>query len=203
LGYVNGSMLYLTMMFETGIISILLIALSLSADCFAVALCGAISLKDIRRAQILRTGAAFGFAQAVMPLIGFFLGRAVVKFISGYDHWVVFGLLLVIGGRMLWEAFHEKEEGQGADITRGWLLLSMAFATSIDSLVVGLSFAFMEINIISSVLIIGAVAFLITTLGFYIGRQTGNLLGQRARILGGLILIGIGLRVLITHLSGS
>ena len=190
-------------MLETGILSILFIALSLSADCFAVALSGAISIKNLRRVQILRTGGAFGFAQAVMPLTGFLLGRAVVKFISGYDHWVVFGLLFIIGGRMLWEAFHEKEEGQGADITRGWLLISMAFATSIDSLAVGLSFAFMEINIVSSVLIIGVVAFLITILGFYVGRQAGNLIGQRARILGGLILIGIGIRVLVTHLVSA
>ena len=196
-------MVYLNTMLETGILSILFIALSLSADCFAVALSGAIALKNLRRVQILRTAGAFGIAQAVMPLTGFSLGRAVVKFISVYDHWVVFGLLLIIGGRMLWEAFHEKEEGQGDDITRGWLLISMAFVTSIDSLAVGLSFAFMEINIVSTVLIIGAVAFIITIIGFYIGRQAGNLLGQRARILGGLILIGIGLRVLVTHLSGA
>jgi putative Mn2+ efflux pump MntP len=190
-------------MSETGILSILLIALSLSADCFAVALGGAISLMKVRKIQIIRTASAFGVAQAVMPLIGFVVGRTVVKYIADYDHWVVFGLLLIIGGRMLWEAFHEKEEGQEADITRGWLLLSMAFATSIDSLAVGLSFAFLEINIISSVLIIGAVAFLITVMGFYVGRQASNLLGQRAKILGGLILIGIGIRVLVTHLLGG
>jgi manganese efflux pump family protein len=190
-------------MSETGILSILLIALSLSADCFAVALGGAISLTKVRKIQIIRTAGAFGVAQAVMPLIGFVVGRTVVKYIETYDHWVVFGLLLIIGGRMLWEAFHEKEEGQESDITRGWLLLSMAFATSIDSLAVGLSFAFLEINIISSVLIIGAVAFIVTVLGFYVGRQASNLLGQRAKILGGVILIGIGIRVLVTHLLGG
>jgi manganese efflux pump family protein len=196
-------MLYYKTMSETGIVSILLIALSLSADCFAVALSGAISLKQIRRIQILRTAGTFGVAQAVMPLIGFLLGRAVVKFITAYDHWVIFALLLVIGGRMLWEAWHEKEEGEGADITRGWLLLSMALATSLDSLAVGLSFAFMEINIGFAVLIIGLTAFLITLVGFYIGRRAGGLLGRRAKILGGLILIAIGIRVLVTHLVGG
>jgi putative Mn2+ efflux pump MntP len=187
-------------MSATGIISILLIALSLSADCFAVALGGAVSMKKLRRVQILRTAGAFGLAQAVMPLIGFGLGRAVVRFIGSYDHWVVFGLLLIIGGRMLWEAFHEKDEGEGADITRGWLLLSMTLATSIDSLAVGLSFAFLEINIGFSVVTIGIVAFLITILGFWIGRRVSGVLGQRAKILGGVILIGIGIKVLVEHL---
>ncbi len=189
-------------MSETGIVSIFLIALSLSADCFAVALSGAITIKNLSRNSILRAAAAFGLAQALMPLTGFYVGRSVVKFVDAYDHWVVFGLLLIIGGRMLWEAFHEKEGGRGGDITRGWLLLSMAFATSIDSLAVGLSFAFLQINIMSSVLIIGAVAFLITVLGFYFGRKAGLLLGQRAKILGGLVLIAIGIRVLVTHLLG-
>jgi manganese efflux pump family protein len=187
-------------MSETGIFSLLLIALSLSADCFAVALGGASGLRKIAWRGMLRTSAAFGFAQAIMPLIGFLVGRTVVRFISDYDHWVVFGLLLVIGGRMLWEAFHEKEEGTGADITRGWLLLSLAFATSIDSLAVGLSFAFMEINIVSAALIIGVVALAITMLGFYIGGKASEILGQRAKIMGGVILIGIGIRVLVEHL---
>jgi putative Mn2+ efflux pump MntP len=190
-------------MSETGILSIFLIALSLSADCFAVALSGAISLKHFHTTPILRTAGAFGIAQAIMPLIGFLVGRSVVKFISAYDHWVVFGLLLIIGGRMLWEAFHDKEESSGANITRGWLLLSMAVVTSIDSLAVGLSFAFMPINILTSVLIIGAIAFLVTILGFFIGRQAGSLLGQRSKILGGLILIGIGVRVLVSHLTAG
>ena len=171
-------------MSETGFLSILLIALSLSADCFAVALSGSISLKSFRPVQALRTAATFGIAQAIMPLIGYFVGREVVNFIATYDHWVVFGLLLIVGGRMLWEAFHEKEEGQGGDITRGWLLLSLAFATSIDALAVGLSFALLDVNIISAALIIGTVAFLITVLGFFIGRKAGHLLGQRAKILG-------------------
>jgi len=190
-------------MSETGFLSLFLIALSLSADCFAVALSGAIALKKFHVAQVLRTAAAFGIAQAAMPLIGFLVGRSVVKYISTYDHWVVFGLLLIIGGRMLWESWREKEEGGSADFTRGWLLLSLAFATSVDSLAVGLSFAFMEINIAPAVILIGVVAFGITVLGFYTGRKAGALLGKRAKIIGGLILIAIGIRVLVTHLLGE
>ena len=179
----------------------MLIALSLSADCFAVALCAAVSQRAINKLQALRTALAFGAAQAAMPTIGYFAGRSLVGYISAYDHWVVFGLLLIIGGRMLWEAFHENEEGsEGGDISRGWLLLSLAFATSIDSLAVGLSFAFLPVNLPLSVSIIGIVTLAVTLVGLYLGRKVGGLLGQRAKILGGLILIGIGVRILIEHL---
>ena len=106
---------------------------------------------------------------------------------------------------MIWEAFREEKEDSkaGSDITRGWLLLTLAIATSIDSLAVGLSFAFVEnINIWLAVSIIGIVAFAITILGFYWGRKAGDWLGQRAKIIGGVILIGIGLRILLSHLLG-
>jgi putative Mn2+ efflux pump MntP len=138
-----------------------------------------------------------------MPLIGWAAGRTVTNFISGFDHWVAFGLLLIVGFRMLWEAFHEKDERvEGTDISRGWLLFTLAFATSIDSLAVGLSFAFLDTNILQASLIIGAVAFLITNLAYYIGRRAGSLLGKRAKILGAVILIGIGIRIVIEHMLG-
>ncbi len=182
--------------------SIFLIALSLSADCFAVSLAGCICLKKLSNIQVFRTALAFGIAQALMPLIGWLVGRAVTSFISGFDHWVVFGLLFVIGGRMIWEALHQNDAAKEADISRGLLLFSLAIATSIDALAVGLSFAFLQINIGSASLIIGVVAFLITILGFYLGRKAGRLLGERAKIAGGVILIGIGIRVLLSHLLG-
>ena len=180
-----------------------LIALSLSADCFAVALAACISQKNLRFIQVFRTALAFGIAQILMPVIGWSVGRTVINYISSYDHWAVFGLLLLIGGRMLWEALHEKEEcKEGTDISRGFLLVTLALATSIDALAVGLSFAFMQINIVSASSLIGGVAFLITLLGFYFGRKAGRLLGERAKIIGGIILIGIGIRILLSHLLG-
>jgi putative Mn2+ efflux pump MntP len=185
----------------TEFISIFLIALSLSADCFAVALGGCVSLKDLKYLQVFRAALAFGAAQTLMPVIGWLVGRTVIDLISSFDHWVAFGLLAVVGGRMIWEAFHEKDErGECVDITRGMLLFTLAFATSIDALALGLSFAFLQVNIVYSSLIIGVVAFAITHLGFYLGRKAGSLLGQRAKIAGGIILIGIGLRILISHL---
>jgi manganese efflux pump family protein len=183
------------------LISLLLIALSLSADCFAVALGGCVSIKNLAYIKVFRTALTFGVAQAVMPVVGWLVGRTVIDLISGFDHWIAFGLLVVVGGRLIWEAFHDKGEVEKClDITRGSLLFTLAFATSIDALAVGLSFAFLKVNIILASLIIGIVAFGITNLGFYLGSKTGNLLGQRAKIVGGIILIAIGLRILITHL---
>jgi manganese efflux pump family protein len=177
------------------------IALGLAADCFAVALGGSLSIRKLRYIQIFRTGLAFGLAQTLMPVIGWLVGKTVIDYVAGYDHWVAFGLLAVVGGRMLWEAFHEKDEHkEDTDISRGLLLVTLALATSIDALAVGLSYAFLEINILFAGLLIGIVAFLITHLGFYLGRKAGHLLGRNARIIGGVILIGIGARILVSHL---
>ncbi len=185
-------------------VSIFFVALSLSADCFAVALGGSVSVRKLRDFHVFRTALAFGIAQAVMPVIGWVIGHTVVDYVASYAHWVVFGLLAIVGGRMIREAFRDQNEGkESADISRGFLLVSLAVATSIDSLAVGLSFGVLETSIVYASLIIGLVAFLITVLGFYVGRKAGGLLGKRARIIGGIILIGIGLRVLLTGLPGG
>jgi putative Mn2+ efflux pump MntP len=184
--------------------STFLIGLGLSADCFAVALGGCINMPKLRYIQVLRTALAFGAAQALMPFIGWLVGRTVINYVAGFDHWIAFGLLVFIGGRMLWEAFHEKDQpGRKTDISRGLLLFTLAFATSIDALAVGLSLAFLDTNILYASLLIGVVTFLITHLGFYLGRKAGALLGRNARLIGGIILIGIGLRILISHLIGG
>lgn len=187
----------------TEFLSLLFIALSLSADCFAVSLGGCISIKNLKYVQVFRSALAFGVAQTLMPVIGWLAGSTLITFISGFDHWLAFGLLILVGGRMILEAFHKKDgEEKCLDITRGMLLFSLAFVTSIDALAVGLSFAFLQINIISASLIIGIVAFSITHLGFYLGRKAGRVLGQHAKIAGGIILIFIGFRVLLSHLLG-
>jgi putative Mn2+ efflux pump MntP len=185
-------------------ISVFFIALSLSADCFAVSLGGSCGLNSsIRYIRVFRTALAFGLAQAIMPMLGWLAGRTVLDYIAAYDHWIAFGLLVIVGSRMIWEGVKgEEHEKAGMDITRGWLLLTLAVATSLDALAVGLSLAFLETNIILAALIIGAVAFLISNLGFYLGRRAGIVLGKRAKIIGGVILICIGLRVLIDHLLG-
>jgi putative Mn2+ efflux pump MntP len=185
---------------ELGIFSILLIALALSADCFAVALGGSIYIKTSSFAPILRTALTFGAFQAVMPALGWLAGRTVVHFIAGYDHWVAFILLALVGGRMIWESFRPPGSQKRIDISKGLLLVTLAVATSIDALAVGLTFAFLEVNIAIACSIIGVVAFGVTIAGFTLGRKVNTLLGKYAEAIGGVTLIAIGLRVLLTHI---
>ena len=185
---------------ELGICSILLIALALSADCFAVALSGSIYIRTYSFVPILRTALTFGAFQAVMPALGWLAGRTVVQFISSYDHWLAFILLALVGGRMIWESFRHSDSQKRIDISKGLLPVTLAVATSIDALAVGLTFAFLEVNIIIACSIIGVVAFGVTIAGFTLGGKVKTLLGKYAEAIGGVILIAIGLRVLLTHI---
>lgn len=186
----------------SGFLSIIIIALGLSADCFAVSLAGSVALRRLPARLVLRVALAFGGLQAGMTFLGWLAGSSVLVYISSYDHWLAFGLLTFIGGHMLWGSFHESDSGErrAARIASWPVLFVLAVATSIDALAVGLSFAFLRINIASASLTIGLTAFVVTIIGFYVGRRLGALVGRRAEIAGGLILIGIGLRILLAHL---
>jgi putative Mn2+ efflux pump MntP len=184
------------------IISIVLTALGLSADCFAVTLAASITNRSISRLQWVRVAFAFGFFQALMPVLGWLAGRTVINLISNYDHWVAFGLLAFVGGRMLWESLRHRHEEKSVDISRGWPLITLSIATSIDALAVGLAFAFENANIALASPIIGVVCFAVSATGFRIGKKVGEIFGRRAEIIGGLILIGIGVQILIEHLVG-
>jgi putative Mn2+ efflux pump MntP len=185
------------------ILTIIFIAIGLSADCFAVALGAGVSGKDHSRSGIFRVALSFGLFQALMPVLGWLAGRTVVDIIAAYDHWVAFGLLAVISGKMLWESFHhERGPEKETDITRGFLLITLSVATSIDALAVGLSFAFLKINIALASPIIGVVAFIVTVIGFILGRKVGGLIGRWAEVAGAVILLAIALRILLSHLLG-
>lgn len=185
----------------TEFLSILAIAVGLSADCFAAALGSSISKKEHSPIDILRVASSFGLFQTLMAVLGWLAGRTVVEFIGKFDHWVAFILLAFVGGKMIWESFQgDHDEVKETDNTRGFPLLILSIATSLDSLAVGLSFAFLNVNLVVASLTIGIVAFLITATGFIIGRKSGELIGKRAELIGGIILIGIGLRILITHM---
>ena len=182
-------------------VSILVIALGLSADCFAVAFGGSFALKKLSWQSLLRVSLTFGLFQAGMPAIGWAFGQIFADRIAVYAPWVAFGLLAFIGGRMLWGFFREKADmAKAVDITRGTRLLLLAFATSIDAMAAGLSFAFLEVNIIAATITIGVVTLFITAAGMVAGRKAGRFLGRWAEFAGGVILIGIGLRILITGL---
>lgn len=119
--------------------------------------------------------------------------------ISAYDHWFAFGLLVFVGGRMLWSSRRSGAEGC-TDITKGWLLITLAVATSLDALAVGLSFAFLEVNVAMAASTVGVVTFLVVTTGLLLGKKVSSLLGKRAEMVGGIILIAIGLKILLTDL---
>ena len=170
-------------------------------DCLAVSIAGSISMQSLSSRQMLRASFAFGFSQAAMLVLGWLAGQTVVDIVADYDHWVAFGLLALVGARMIWGSFSlDEDHGQRTDITKGLALLTLSIATSIDSLAVGLSLAFMESRVLIAALIIGSVTFLIAAAGFYSGRRIGGSLGRWAEVLGGIVLIGIGLRILLTHI---
>jgi len=170
-------------------------------DCLAVAIGGSISLPGVSRRQILRVAFAFGLFQFGMLVGGWYAGQTVVEIVEAYDHWIAFALLLLVGAHMLWAAIHDEEQNpKRTDITKGIPLLTLSIATSIDSLGVGLSLAFVESKVWLAALIVGSVCFLITAAGFYTGRRIGGWVGRWADALGGLVLIGIGIRILITPL---
>ncbi|MBI2328417.1 MAG: manganese efflux pump [Chloroflexi bacterium] len=192
-------------MINSDFLSIFLIAIGLSADCFAVALGGGSSNINHSWPRLLRVSFSFGLFQALMPLLGWLAGRTMVEFIADYDHWVAFALLAIVSVRMLWESFRpEHSPGKEVDITKGLLLITLSVATSIDALAVGLSFAFLKVNIAVASLTIGAVAFLVTTIGFLVGNRASKIIGKRAEALGGIILLAIAFRILLSHtLSGE
>jgi putative Mn2+ efflux pump MntP len=180
--------------------TILITAIGLSADCFAVALSISISQPGMSFRKFIRFPMAFGIFQAMMLLLGWLAGSTIVDLISAYDHWLAFGLLAVIGGRMIWESFHEEEEKTERDINKWFTLLALSIATSIDSLAAGLSYAFLSVDILLAGITTGLMAFIFTYIGYYIGKKVGSLVGQRAETAGGIILILIGLRILLEHL---
>jgi putative Mn2+ efflux pump MntP len=186
---------------DTSFYSVLIIAIGLSADCFAVALSASIAAKGFPLSRFFRFPLAFGIFQALMIVNGWLVGRTFVDLISAYDHWLAFGLLAFIGGRMIWEAFHEKDKEKAEKSGNGWLtLLALSIATSIDSLAAGLSFALLKSAILIPAITVGVTAFIITGIAQLIGNKVGSLVGKRAELLGGLILIGIGIKIILEHL---
>lgn len=179
-------------------LAVFLIALGLSADCFAVSVCGSISMGSaLDRTKAFKVAASFGAFQAGMILAGFLAGNTVVELIESFDHWLAFGLLAFIGVRMIKESFEKEAECEVVDISRGKALLSLSVATSIDSLAAGLTFAFVETGILGPAALVGATAFTVTLIGIGIGRRVGDIAGKRAELFGGLVLIGIGVKVLL------
>ena len=183
------------------LITILLIALGLSMDAVAVAISLGLTIKSLKIHNGLIIGIFFGIFQAIMPVIGWAAGRRLRDLIVGVDHWIVFGLLVLIGSKMIYESLKIKSTEKDIPQLSIYLLLMLSIATSIDALAIGVSFAFLDIAIIYPVIIIGLVTFLLSFLAVGLGKHLGYLFSRKIEIIGGIILIGIGLKILFEHIG--
>lgn len=185
-------------------ISLILLALGLAADAFAVAIGQGAAVRGRPWRSALTVGAAFGAAQAIAPLIGWSLTLVLAGLIESIDHWVAFVLLAIVGAKMVWEGFRKDPPGEESDpgkekLAGGWTLLMLAVATSIDAAAAGITLPTIGAPILLSVAAIGLITFALSTAGVMIGRAGAKALGSQAEIIGGLILIVIGAKVLIDH----
>ena len=182
------------------ILSLILIALAMSTDAFAVAISRGVALKKPSFSMALRNGLLFGLVEALTPLLGWLLGALAASYVSAWDHWVVFGLLAFLGVKMIRNglARHapQKEQKPGS----WWLALVVAVTTSMDSFALGISLAFADVNIALAAALIGLATCTMVTLGIMLGRKLGELTGKKAEIIGGVILILLGLATLYEHL---
>ena len=183
--------------------TIFLIAIGLAMDCFAVSLGVGTAGTATGFRPTFRLFFHFGLFQGGMTLLGWLAGRTIVSYISSVDHWVAFALLIFVGGRMIRGALQKAgEEPAIPDPSRGFTLVMLSIATSIDALAVGLSLALLDVNVFWSALLIGGVSAVLSLVGLTLGNQLGLRFGKSMELLGGLILIGIGIRVVVTHLLG-
>jgi putative Mn2+ efflux pump MntP len=179
------------------------IAVGLAMDAFAVAIAAGLTIDRVTGRHVFRIAFHFGLFQFMMPVIGWFCGRTVAGYVAAYDHWVAFGLLGLIGGKMLWDGIFNADEGFKKDPSRSWTLVMLSLATSIDALAVGVSMAFLGVSIWLPSIIIGLVAGLMSVIGICLGSRLGNRTRRWAECFGGLVLIGIGIRILSVHLAGG
>ncbi|MEG0291714.1 MAG: manganese efflux pump MntP family protein [Anaerovoracaceae bacterium] len=185
-----------------GVIELVLIAVGLSMDAFAVSICKGLSMERLKKKDVILIGIFFGGFQGLMPLIGWFLGSQFQVYIESFDHWVAFLLLALIGGKMLKDSFGDDEdESCNGDIVIKELFV-LAIATSIDALAVGITFALIPgTNILSSILVIGVITFTFSIIGVVLGNKVGNKYEKKAELIGGCILILIGIKILLEHLG--
>jgi len=177
------------------------IAIGLSMDALAVSVANGIMIKKLQVRHAFRIAFSFGFFQAIMPLIGWAAGITFSSYIKNFDHWIAFVLLLLVGGRMIWESVSASQKDE---VVRNCLhfptLLILSIATSIDALAVGVSFAFLDLVIWLPILLIGLITFVICFIGVILGNKLGPIFGNKLGIIGGVVLIGIGVKILLEHL---
>ena len=184
-----------------GLVEIILIAVSLAMDAFAVSICKGLSMKKMDWKKAIIIALYFGIFQGGMPLIGYLLGVGFEESIKFIDHWIAFGLLAFIGGNMIKEALSKKEDDEVDDKVDFKTMIVLAIATSIDALAVGVTFAFLNVNIVLAVSLIAAITFVISCIGVKLGNVFGDKYEKKAELAGGIVLILIGLKILLEHLG--
>lgn len=182
-------------------LDLFLIALSLATDCFAAAIGKGTAFRRPSLRDAVAIGMLFGVFAIALPVIGWAVGVSTRQFVTEIDHWIALLLLGVIGGHMIWEALHGDSAANPAAERRilGWGLIGTAFATNVDAAAIGITFAFLDVDIVRAALVIGAVSGIFSILGVYLARFTGPLFGRKAEILGGVVLIGLGIKIAVEH----
>jgi putative Mn2+ efflux pump MntP len=181
--------------------AVFLIALSMAMDAFAVSLCSGLKIEPGPR-PVFRIAFHFGLFQALMPVIGWSFGNTIEPLVKNYDHWVAFGLLAFVGIRMIRSGLSKREEEIVKDPSRGLTMVMLSIAVSIDALAIGLSLAFLGVDIWTPALVIGLVTGVLSLVGLRVGNGVGRRFGKPVEVLGGLVLIGIGVRIVVSHLAG-
>ena len=182
------------------LITITIIALGLAMDAFAVSIVSGATYRKLKVRHALRMAGFFGGFQALMPLIGFLAGITVRKYTSAYDHWVAFGLLALIGGKMIYESFKIEEVEEKRNPANIMVLLLLSIATSIDALAVGITLSMITNAVVTAAVIIGLITFILSLSGVYVGKKFGHFFENKIEILGGIVLIAIGLKILFEHI---
>jgi putative Mn2+ efflux pump MntP len=181
-------------------ITIVIIAVALAMDAFVVSIVSGSAYKQLHVKHALRMALFFGAFQAIMPLIGSLAGLTLKEYIVHCDHWIAFGLLAAVGGKMIYESFKIRPHRENSDPSNISVLLVLSVATSIDALAVGITLSLIAGSIIVAVSVIGLITFILSYLGVYIGKRFGHFFESRIEALGGVILIGIGIKILVEHL---
>ncbi len=183
-----------------GVLEILLLGIGLAMDAFAVSICKGLSMKKMNWKNAIIIALYFGGFQALMPMIGYFLGTTFESLVTTFDHWIAFVLLSVIGGNMIKESFDKEEEKKNDDVDFKTMIV-LALATSIDALAVGITFAFLDVNLLLAISIIGIITFIISILGVKVGNKFGDRYQNKAELVGGIILVVLGIKILLEHLG--
>ena len=182
------------------LLDVFFIGVGLSMDAFAVSVCKGISMKKMNWKKACIIGLYFGGFQAIMPVIGYFFGSSFESIITNIDHWIAFILLAIIGAKMIQEAFQKEEEEYNEDISVKTMIV-LSIATSIDALAVGITFAFLKVNLLLAISMIGIITFVISIIGTKVGNKFGSKYEKKAELAGGIILILIGIKILLEHLG--